>query len=152
MPIYERLGDLRSKAVTQRRIADILQARGQVAEALQILKEETLPAYEHLGDVRSKAGAQGNAEMMQELGQVDEALRILKEEVLPVYEDAGSAAKAVAQITVRHSAGLRSLDEALHILEETLAVYERMGDVRSKALTQGRIAVIWQVRGQFDEA
>ncbi|EGV33790.1 hypothetical protein ThidrDRAFT_0479 [Thiorhodococcus drewsii AZ1] len=52
LPVYERLGDVRSKAVTQGKIADILQARGQLEEALRIRTEEELPVYERLGDVR----------------------------------------------------------------------------------------------------
>ena len=57
LPVYERLGDERSKAVTQGKIADILQARGKLDEALRIRTEEELPVYERLGDVREKAVA-----------------------------------------------------------------------------------------------
>ncbi|MGH8583438.1 MAG: tetratricopeptide repeat protein [Gammaproteobacteria bacterium] len=52
LPVYERLGDVRSKAVTQGKIAGILEDRGQLDEALRIRKEEELPVYERLGDVR----------------------------------------------------------------------------------------------------
>jgi hypothetical protein len=34
------------------KVADILQARGEVDEALRIRREEVLPAFEKLGDVR----------------------------------------------------------------------------------------------------
>ena len=37
------------------KIADILQARGQLDEALRIRSDEQLPVYERLGDVRAKA-------------------------------------------------------------------------------------------------
>jgi phosphopentomutase len=41
------------------------------------------------------------------------------------------------------------LDEALRIYqEEELSVYERLGDVRSKAITMGKIADILEARGQ----
>jgi tetratricopeptide (TPR) repeat protein len=53
LPVYERLGDVREKAVTMGQIADIFQARGQLDEALRIRREEALPVYERLGDVRS---------------------------------------------------------------------------------------------------
>ncbi len=53
LPVYERLGDVRSRAVTLGRVADILQARGELDEALRIRWEEELPVYERLGDVRS---------------------------------------------------------------------------------------------------
>ncbi len=52
LPVYERLGDVRSKAVTQGKIADILTQRGQLEEALRIRTQEQLPVYERLGDVR----------------------------------------------------------------------------------------------------
>ena len=35
------------------KVADILQARGELDEALRIRREEELPVYERLGDVRS---------------------------------------------------------------------------------------------------
>ncbi|MBK9368990.1 MAG: tetratricopeptide repeat protein [Deltaproteobacteria bacterium] len=45
------------------------------------------------------------------------------------------------------------LDEALRIRrEEVLPVYERLGDVREKAVTMGKIADVLQARGQLDEA
>jgi esterase/lipase superfamily enzyme len=45
------------------------------------------------------------------------------------------------------------LDEALRIYnEEQLPVYQRLGDVRERAVTMGKIADILQARGQLDEA
>jgi phosphopentomutase len=45
------------------------------------------------------------------------------------------------------------LDEALRIRqEEELPVYERLGDVRARAVTLGKIADVYQARGQLDEA
>ena len=40
---------------TMGKIADILQTRGELDEALRIRREEELPVYERLGDVRSSA-------------------------------------------------------------------------------------------------
>jgi hypothetical protein len=52
------------------RIADILQARGQLEEALRIYQEEALPVYEHLGEVREKAITMGKiAGILQAQGQ-----------------------------------------------------------------------------------
>jgi hypothetical protein len=48
----ERPGDVRAKAVTQGKIADVLQARGDLDEALRIRREEELPVYERLGATR----------------------------------------------------------------------------------------------------
>jgi tetratricopeptide (TPR) repeat protein len=47
--------DERSRAVIMGRIADGLEARGELEEALRIRREEELPVYERLGDVRSRA-------------------------------------------------------------------------------------------------
>lgn len=45
------------------------------------------------------------------------------------------------------------LDRALSLRTQTeLPAWERLGDVRSQAITQGRIADILQARGQFNEA
>lgn len=127
LPVYERLGDVRSKAMTMGKIADILQARGELDEALQIRRQDELPAYERLGevreqavferlgDVREKAVTMGKiADILQARGELDEALRIRRQDQLPVFE--------------------------------------RLGDVRSKVVTMGKIADILQARGELDEA
>ncbi len=76
LPVYEKLGDVRAKAVTMGKIADILQARGQLDEALNIRENHELPVYEKLGDVRSKAVTMGKiADILQARGQLDEALQ-----------------------------------------------------------------------------
>ena len=49
LPVYERLGEVRLVAITRGKIADILQARGELDEALRIRTEEELPVYERLG-------------------------------------------------------------------------------------------------------
>ena len=55
MPVYERLGNISSAAVTKGKIADILQVRGDLDEALRIRREEELPVFERLGDAREAA-------------------------------------------------------------------------------------------------
>ena len=74
-----RLGDVRERAVTMGKIADILQARGELDEALRIRRDEQLPVYERLGDVRERAVTMGNiADILFARGELDEALRILR--------------------------------------------------------------------------
>ena len=156
LPVYERLGDVRSRAVTMGKIAAILQDRGQLDEALKIRNEEQLPVYERLGDVRSRAVTMGQiADILQDRGQLDEALKLCNEEELPVYErlgDVRSRAVTMGKIAaILQDRG--QLDEALKIRnEEELPVYERLGGVRSRAVTMGKIADILQDRGQLDEA
>ena len=48
LPVYERLGDVRSRAVTLGKIADVLVYRGEIDEAVRIRREEELPVYERL--------------------------------------------------------------------------------------------------------
>jgi tetratricopeptide (TPR) repeat protein len=55
LPVYERLGDVRERAVTWGKIADVLFARGELDEALRIYRDEQLPVYERLGAVRERA-------------------------------------------------------------------------------------------------
>ena len=153
---YERVGEVRSKAITQGQIADILQGRGQLDEALRIRREEELPVYERLGDVREKAVTQGQiADILQGRGQLDEALRIRREEELPVFERLGDVReKAVTQGKIADILQARGqLGEALRIRrEEQLPVFERLGAVRETAIAQRKISGILQARGQLDEA
>jgi tetratricopeptide (TPR) repeat protein len=143
-------------ALLYSQIADVLQARGELDEALRIRREEELPVYERLGDVRAKAVTQGQiADVLQARGELDEALRIRREEQLPVYGRLGDAReKATCWGRVADVLQARGeLDEALRIRrEEELPVYERLGDVRAKAVTQGKIADVLQARGELDEA
>jgi hypothetical protein len=72
------------------KIADVLQKRGELEEALRIRREEELPVYERLGDVRGRAVTMGKiADVLQRRGELEEALRIRREEQLPVYERLG---------------------------------------------------------------
>ena len=148
--------DERSRAVTMGRIADILEARGELDEALRIRREEQLPVFERLGDVRSRAVTMGKiADILQARGELDEALRIRREEQLPVFERLGDVReRAVTMGRIADILQARGeLDEALRIRrEEELPVYERLGDVRSRAVTMGKIADILQARGELDEA
>jgi hypothetical protein len=81
LPVYERLGDVRSRAVTLGQIADVLQARGQLDEALRIRQEEQLPVYERLGARRDILVARANIALTlldrDAPGDRDEAIRLL---------------------------------------------------------------------------
>ena len=156
LPVFEKLGDIRSRAVTMGKIADIFQARGQFDEALRIVREELLPAFEKLGDIRERAVTMGRiADIFQARGQLDEALRIRREELLPVFEKLGAIReRAVTMGRIADIFQARGqLDEALRIRrEDQLPVYEKLGDIRSRAVTLGKIADIFQARGQLEEA
>lgn len=156
LPLFHRLGDSRSQAITMGRIADVLQEQGQLDEALRAYQDELLPVFERLGDVRAKAVAMVKiAGVHKKRGQLDEALRILNEEARPVFERLGDLrAKAVTMGQIADILQERGqLDEALQIRQEQeLPAYERLGDVREKAVTMGKMAEVWKERGQLDEA
>ena len=84
--MYERLGNERLLAGARGKIADTLQVRGDIDEALRIRREEEIPVYERLGDERSLAIARGRiADILQARGELDEALRM----PAPATEDGG---------------------------------------------------------------
>ncbi len=146
----------REVAIGKGYLADILEARGDLDEALRIRLEEELPVYERLGDVRSIAVTQGKvADILEARGDLDEALRIRLEEELPVYErlgDVRSIAVTRGQIADILE-GRGDLDEAMCILrEEALPALKRLGDVRLIAVTQSKVANILEARGDLDEA
>ncbi|EWY36802.1 hypothetical protein N825_23290 [Skermanella stibiiresistens SB22] len=153
---FETLGDVRSRAVTMGRIVDILQARGELDEALRIRREELLPVFNRLGDVCSRAVTMGKiADILRARGEMDEALRIHREEQLLVYDRLGDVReRAVTMGKIADILQARGdMDEALRIRrEEELPVYDRLGDVRSRAVTIGKIADILRSRGELDEA
>ncbi len=155
LPLYRRLGDAKSQAITMGRIADILQARGQLDEALRIHQEELLPVFERLGDVREKAITMGKiADILQARGQLDEALRIRQEEELPVFERLGDMReKAITMAGIADILQARGqLSEALRIYEkEVLPMFEHLGDEHAGAFTMGKIADILEARGQEDQ-
>ncbi|MDY7096125.1 MAG: tetratricopeptide repeat protein, partial [Acidobacteriota bacterium] len=79
LPVYERLGDVRERAITMGQIADILGARGDLEEALRIRREEELPVYERLGDVRERAITMAKMGLLlHEVGDSVEALDLMR--------------------------------------------------------------------------
>ncbi|MCW2246580.1 phosphopentomutase [Azospirillum fermentarium] len=153
---FEDLGDVRERAVTMGKIADILTTRGQTDEALRIFREDLIPAFERLGDVRSRAVTMGKiADILTTRGQTDEALRIFREDLIPAFERLGDVReRAVTMGKIADILTTRGqTDEALRIFREDLIpAFERLGDVRSRAVTMGKIADILTTRGQTDEA
>ncbi|MBP2233292.1 phosphopentomutase [Azospirillum agricola] len=153
---FERLGDVRSRAVTMGKIADILTTRGKTDEALRIRREQELSVFEHLNDTRACAVTLAKiADILTTRGEADEALRIRREEELPVYERLGEVRERavtldkIADILITRG----QADEALRLLsDEVLPAFERLADVRERAVTLGKIADILTTRGETDEA
>jgi tetratricopeptide (TPR) repeat protein len=88
LPLFMKLGDVRSVAVTWGEVADIHRARGELVDALRIRIEEQLPAYESLGDTYSAAVTWDKiAEIYKASGQPEKSLAI-HERLLPVLIEA----------------------------------------------------------------
>ncbi|MFH0938046.1 MAG: hypothetical protein V1899_02005, partial [Planctomycetota bacterium] len=58
LPVFDRLGDVRSRAINMGQIADILEQRGETDEALRIRIEECLPAAQKIKDLNTMASIQ----------------------------------------------------------------------------------------------
>lgn len=154
--LFQQANHEREWAIARGELADFHRARGNLDEALRILREETLPVYEKLNDLRSRAVTLGQiSEVYEARGELDEALRIRQEEELPVYErlgDVRSRAVTMDQIADIYQARSK-FEEALRIRRDTaLPIFKKLGDVRQGAVTLSKIADIHMVRGELDEA
>ena len=126
--------------MTLGQIADILQARGELDEALRIRREEELPVYERLGDVRSRAVTLGQvANILQIQGAQYDAVRILREDVIPVFERIGDVRSSVIARTnlalfllSQKEPGER--EEAVNLLHDTLRIAQQIGLPESKQI------------------
>jgi len=154
--IFEKLGDVLALAVTKGKIADILDARGDLDAALKIRTEEQLPIFEKLGNVRELAITKGKiADTLEARGDLDAALKIRTEEQLPIFEQLGDVRSlAIAKSKIADILQARGdLDAALKIrTEEVLPIFEQLGDMRSLAVAKGKIADILEDRGDLDAA
>ncbi|WP_265296472.1 tetratricopeptide repeat protein [Streptomyces sp. SHP 1-2] len=154
--LFTDLGDTREAAITWGRIANVLERRGEVEEALRIRREVQLPVFERIGDTREAAITWGRiANILEQRGEVEEALRIRREVQLPVFERIGDTREAA--ITWGQIANVLEqrgeVEEALRIRREVqLPVFERIGDTREAAITWGQIANILEQRGEVEEA
>jgi tetratricopeptide (TPR) repeat protein len=150
LPIYEKLGDTKSKAMTLGRIADILEESEQFEEALHLYETEVLPIYKADQDVLSIAMTKSKiADILQTQGQLDEALQIRLIEVLPNFEKRNDPRLIavekgkIAEILQAYG----QFDESLDIRENhELPVYEKLGDVRELLIGRTNLAILlWQM-------
>ena len=65
--MYEQLGDIREAAITRGKIADILQARGKLDEALAMWRDEALPVFERVGYAAEAKIARGRVAELERL-------------------------------------------------------------------------------------
>ncbi|MBK9263678.1 MAG: tetratricopeptide repeat protein [Polyangiaceae bacterium] len=154
LPALERLEN--ERAVTMMYVARILHQRGELDEALWILREYVLPIFDRSGKERPRAIALSLvADVLFARSDYDEALRILREEALPVIEKLGDV--RLRAVTLGKMADvLRArgdYDDALRSLrEEVLPIYEKLGRLRDRAVMLGKVADVLQARGDYDDA
>lgn len=119
--LYEKLGDERSRAVTMGQIADILQARGNLDEALRIRREEELPVYEKLGDVRSLLLGRTNLALLLldrgESADMQEIKRLLNQALVAAVRMQLPEAGQIAGIMKQIGLPLPEPDEMQSMLE-----------------------------------
>ncbi|MFE4514033.1 CHAT domain-containing protein [Kitasatospora sp. NPDC056783] len=143
--LFTDLGDTREAAVTWGKIADVLQQRGEVEEALRIRREVQLPAYERIGDTREAAVTWGKiADVLQKRGEVEEALRIRREVELPAFERIGDT-RSVAVTWGKIADVLQQrgeVDEAVELHLKRLEVHARLGDIHGIAAANWDLARI----------
>ncbi len=158
--VFQGLGDDRVAAIASGQIADILQSRGEVDEALRIRREEQLPVYERIGDARSRAVTMGKiADILQSRGEVDEALRIRREEELPVHERTGDARGQSATLfkiatALLGSGGLEAgrVQEIYDALSKSYAIALKLGHPDGVGPVGALFAQILAMGGQRDQA
>jgi tetratricopeptide (TPR) repeat protein len=152
LPVFEKLGDIRSRAVTLGKIADIFKARGQLDEALRIRTDDQLPVFEKLGDIRERAVTLGKiADIFEARGQLDEAIRIRTDDQLPVFEKLGDIRERA--VTMGKIADILQacgqLDEAIRIYRaDVLPVEEGLGDRRLLLVHRTYLASYLAARGE----
>lgn len=156
LAVFERGGDARAAVAVHGKIADILQDRGELAEALRIRTEIQLPAHAQLGDRRERAITLGKiADVLVKLGDADEALRLRVEEVVPVFRALGELrglAVTLGKVTDtlitygEHSEALRLLRE------QVLPALTQIAARRDIAVTHARIGAILVMEGSHAEA
>ena len=156
VPVFEDLRDIRAKAVTQGKIADIRRARGEFSEALGLLIDNVTPIYDQLGDMRSKAIILGGvADIHCAAGRLQEALRIHAEERLPVFKRLGEV-RLQAQVQGKIADVLQAagrFDEALRVHRtDELPIFEQLGDLHAATVAWSKIGDIHHARGELGEA
>jgi hypothetical protein len=132
LPVYERLGDVRERAVTMGKIADILQLRGEIEEALRILSEEALPSARKIGDVDLIASLLflcAKSRLARDSLQPDEVPALFSElkESFTLFKKLQrlDGIAAVGALFGQVLAAAERWDEALSVLDETATAYDR---------------------------
>ena len=153
LPACEQIGDILAKAATLGRIAEVLQARGELDEALRILRE-VLAIYEQVRDPASTAMTYhqlGNVSYLR--ADYDAALYWIRKS-LAIEEQLGNRAGTASSY---HQLGnvsyLRGdLDAALDWTRKSLTIKEQLGDRAGMATSYRNLGSVSFQRGDYDAA
>ncbi len=132
--------------------ADILMERGQLDNALDLLRNQVLPVDRRLGDKRGQAIALSRiAAILQKQGHLGEALRIRREEVIPLKKEVGDERELAAEMgniaVILSEQG--QLDDAIQILrKDVLPVSERLGERLGLMIQRANLAFRLLKRGR----
>jgi len=144
LPVYQRLGAVRERAVTMGKIADILQARGEPDEALRIRLEECLPIHREMRDLVSVAYIRFRcAKLRIERGGFGkgEERTIVDElaESFSIVHDLGHAISlvAVGSLFGQVLAAAGQHESALAVLDEAAAAVEKLQRLQRVAQIRG---------------
>ncbi|MDR7120630.1 tetratricopeptide repeat protein [Rheinheimera soli] len=156
LPLFTKLDDVHSIAVTYSCIADIKESRGDLNEALDIRLKLELPVHQKLGDKRGVAMTQLKiADAYIALGKIDTALDILSNDSIPGFQQFGDARDvALAYGRVADILHMQKNYEAeLSIrIEKELPAFKELGDSREFVIVQSKVADILAARGELSEA
>ncbi|MCB0047735.1 MAG: hypothetical protein KDD92_20100, partial [Caldilineaceae bacterium] len=134
LPVYERLNDVRERAVTMGKIADILQQRGETDEALRIYLEEYLPPMQRLGDLDGVAHARFSCAQLRlkrggwQQGEHQEIYEELAESFAlwrQIQRFDGIA--VVGELLGQVLAAVGQTAEAIVVFDAAIAAYTRLG-------------------------
>ena len=158
---YKALGDVRSIAVTQSSMADVLSQLGRPQEAMA-LYQESLATKKALGDVREIAVTQSlMADVLRQLGRPQEAMALYQESLATKKALGDMHGIAVTQANLGQfllqndaaAHGLGLLWEAYQTLTgagyaaDAAAVQELLAIVKAQVLGPERFAAVWAELG-----
>jgi hypothetical protein len=125
------------------KITDILQARGELDEALRIRREEQLPVFERLGEARERsvtlskiagcllaAGGLSQGRIQEIFEALDESFAIALQ--LGIPDGIAHVGALLAQIMALGGHG----DQALVVLDAAEAAFHKLGDADGAAQVQ----------------
>ncbi len=153
LEINQELGDVRSVAVTQSAMADVLVQLGKPQEAMA-LYEQSLHTKQELGDVRGVAVTQNAmADVLVQLGKPQEAMALYEQSLHTKQELGDVRGVAVTQNAMADVLGqLGKPQEAMVLYEQVLRTTQELGDVQAVATTQANFSQLLLQQGELRHA